>query len=165
MAKIKDLLAYLLLNYPSPEDLSKTRMTKLIYLCDWRHCLTTGNQITKIKWIFDNFGPFVWDVMNEVEADPELFETFQTTNTFGSSKLLIKLRNRNYTPQLAAKEVGTAEFVIQGTSNLSMDAFIKLIYSTYPILTAERGDELDLAKLAREYKNSAVYKRNRTELA
>lgn len=165
MAKIKDLLAFLLLQYPYTEELSKTRTTKMIYLCDWRHCLTNNSQITEITWVFDNFGPFVWDVMDEVKANPDLFSMTRTTTIFGTDKLVLGLKDRNYKPLLTAEETKTAIFVINATKDLSMDAFVKLIYSTYPILTAERGDELDLLSCARQYKGSAVFKSKFVETA
>ncbi len=58
MAQIKDIVIHILKNYPHKDELSNARVTKLVYLADWRHVLETKEQISSIKWYFDNYGPF-----------------------------------------------------------------------------------------------------------
>ncbi len=165
MAKIKELLAYLLINYTKEKDLSKTRLTKLIYLCDWKYSIEYGKQITEIEWIFDNYGPFVWDVMETVNENPNLFVINQTETFYGSVKTLISIKDKSYKFSLETTEQKTAKFVIDATKDLTFDQFTKLIYSTYPIMISQRYSKLDLPKLAKQYKLSAVYKSITPELS
>ena len=60
MMKIKliDVIYYIIKNYKKIKDLSKSRLTKIVYLADWHQSIHQGKQITKIKWYFDHFGPF-----------------------------------------------------------------------------------------------------------
>ena len=46
------------------------------------------------------------------------------------------------------------DFVIEKTAPLSWDDFIKLVYSTYPIVTQPRYSTLNLVQLASLYKQS-----------
>jgi hypothetical protein len=66
----------------------------------------------------------------------------------------IKLIDRDASISLTADEKKIADHVIEQTRRLSWDPFIRLVYSTYPILTGTRGDDLDLVRAARDYKES-----------
>ncbi|KTD83093.1 type II toxin-antitoxin system antitoxin SocA domain-containing protein [Legionella waltersii] len=74
MTKLKDVIAYTLKNYPIKEELSNARITKIIFLADWHQAINYGRQISKIKWVFDNYGPFVWDIHDEAINNPDLFD-------------------------------------------------------------------------------------------
>jgi hypothetical protein len=39
---------------------------------------------------------------------------------------------------------------------MTWNDFIRLVYSTYPIMSQERGTELDLAALAEEYRSEEL---------
>jgi antitoxin SocA-like protein len=158
MASLKDAVAYLLLAYPNKADLSNGRVTKLVYLSDWRHVLVTGKQITSVEWVFDNFGPFVWDVMDTARAHPELFEINETETFLGSPKRVLRCINLDYRPRLSESEQAAIDHVIKATHTLSWEAFIKLVYSTYPVVASDRYSVLDLEVLAREYKETVVYR-------
>ena len=54
MTELKEVISYLVSKYPHKDELSNARLTKMIYLADWRHAITQGNQITDIRWFFDN---------------------------------------------------------------------------------------------------------------
>jgi len=156
MATVKDLLAYLLQEYPHKNEMSNARVTKLIYLCDWKHCLDHRSQITNIEWYFDSYGPFVWDVIDTAKEHPRLFSVEAGSNLYGASKQLIRCLNSRYKPVLTQTEREVAKHIIQITKGLTWDGFISLVYSTYPIITSNRYQRLDLPKLARQYKTSMV---------
>lgn len=48
-----DLVRYIIKNYPNPEELSKARINKIMYLIDWKSAIENEKQITNIKWIFN----------------------------------------------------------------------------------------------------------------
>jgi len=64
MAAITDILAYILNRYPHAQEMSNARITKMVYLADWKHAIDSHRQISSINWVFNNYGPFVWDVKN-----------------------------------------------------------------------------------------------------
>lgn len=152
MAKLQDVLAYILQRYPHKGELSNARVTKMVYLSDWKHVLENGHQISPIRWYFDNYGPFVWDVKHAAEANPFLFELKQTSNPFGSTKVLLACADEDYAPALSASEQAAVDHVIRTTQPLTYADFIGLVYSTYPIVSSERYSWLDLEKAAQEYK-------------
>jgi hypothetical protein len=46
------------------------------------------------------------------------------------------------------------DFVIEKTKDLEWNDFIRLIYSTYPIVTQDKYSKLDLVSLAKEYQKT-----------
>jgi uncharacterized phage-associated protein len=150
MAALKDILIYILEKYPYKNELSNARLTKLVYLADWYNTLHNEKPISSIKWYFDNYGPFVWDIYKEVEKNP-IFNIKHTTNFFGKEKKLISLKkNQNY--NLNQNEIKSIDKIIEITKELNWEKFINLVYSTYPILTTEKYNYLNLKNKAQEYK-------------
>ena len=150
MGSLRDVIAYICKNYPHKGDLSNARVTKMVYLADWKSAIERGEQITGIGWRFDHYGPFVYDVLDTAREDPA-FEVVSTRNMYGSQKELLRVADDVDYPSLSEEEVQTLDFVLDQAAPMNWSEFIKLIYSTYPIVTQERYSKLDLEKLAHEY--------------
>jgi hypothetical protein len=153
MAELKDVIAYLIKNYPSTisDELSNARLTKLIYLTDWKSCLSNGRQVSSIDWYFDNHGPYVHDVIETASANPSVFNIVETSNAYGGRKRIIKLAGA-YEPKIKKNEAEIIDRIIEITRKMYWSEFINLVYSTYPITSSERYSKLNLAAKAGEYK-------------
>jgi hypothetical protein len=151
MTDLKSVLAYICKMYPRPDDLSRTRLTKLVYLADWKSAIDRGRTITSIRWYFDNFGPFVWDVWNAADADKGTFAIEMTSTPFGDPKHVIKIREGASIDGLDEADRQILDYVIDATKELSWQPFIRLVYSTYPVLSSERYSSLDLVEKAKQY--------------
>ena len=151
MAELQEVMAYLCDKYPIKSELSKARLTKMIYLGDWRMALTEKRQITNLVWIFNHYGPYLKDVPNEAERNPR-FEIRHDTNFYGSTKEIIRLRMEPKAYKLLRSERAALDHVIEQTKPLTWQPFINLVYSTYPIATQPRYQELDLVALAKSYR-------------
>lgn len=154
MAKLHDVMAYLIANYPDhlSHELSNARLTKMVYLADWHQVLTQGRQITQIKWYFDNFGPFVRDVEQTADQRPDLFAVHFGSNSQGQPKKTIKLTSETYEPVVSTSEKASLDHIISIASKLYWAPFINLVYSTHPVASSQRYSYLDLAKKAQEYR-------------
>ncbi|KAA0593961.1 hypothetical protein J2848_004127 [Azospirillum lipoferum] len=151
MAKLSDVLAYVLGSYPHKHELSNARVNKIIYLADWHHALNYNQQITPISWYFDNYGPYVDDVKVTARKHPEIFKTEETSNFYGNPKLSFSLIC-DKPARLTEAERKSLDFAIEKTKKLYWDDFIKLIYSTHPIASSPRYSTLDLVQKAKEYR-------------
>lgn len=152
MATTRDAVAYLIANYPHKGELSKARVTKMVYLADWKAALDHGRQITPINWRFHHFGPYVDDV-HQMALDDSAFRVRVETNYYGKRKERIELVEPQETlVSLQEWEKQILNHVIGTTKALNWDAFIKLVYSTYPILSGERGSILNLLASATAYR-------------
>ncbi len=153
MSKLKDLIFYILKEYPHPNELSKARLNKIIYLCDWKHSIQHNEQISPIRWIYNHYGPYVDDIEHFVINDPDLYLE-KTNNFLGQPKHIIRsYKSSTFSPSLESSQLETVNFVINTTKSLGWDDFIRLVYSTYPIIKMPKFSALDLVQLAKEYKS------------
>ncbi len=152
MVKLIDIILYILKNYPHKNELSNARLTKMIYLIDWRSAFDNGKQITNIKWYFDNYGPFVHDVEEEIVNHPELIHIVETKNIFGKRKKLYRLVDDNVKLSIPTDIENIINTTISVTKGFYWQQFINFIYSTYPIVTSERYTYLNLIEKAKAYK-------------
>lgn len=152
MSKIIDIAYYICKNYPYKDELSKARLTKMVYLSDWKSCLEQDHQLTDIAWFFDNYGPFVENVHDEIEKRPDLINIKHTLNYYGSEKTLYTISQSEYLPDLEENDQKIIDKVIEKTKTMHWDGFINFVYSTYPIATSPRYSKLNLLEKAHEYK-------------
>jgi hypothetical protein len=135
----------------------------MVYLCDWKSAIDRDETLTDIKWLFNNYGPYVEDLTTLATRDPE-FKVDMTRNNYGAPKELIVFTGTSK-PVLEDKEKEIVDFVIEKTKSLYWNDFINLIYSTYPIITRPRYDYLDLKELAAEYKSMLSARKHVMEAA
>jgi hypothetical protein len=150
MATLRDVVAYLCEQYPHKNELSKARLTKMVYLADWKSAIERGCQITDILWVFNHYGPYVDDVVDSIRDDPA-FEVVRTANVYGDQKELIRLREQVKYPTLTDEDRKILDFVVERTAPKYWNDFIRLVYSTYPVMTQARHSALDLVGLAKRY--------------
>lgn len=150
MSSLRDVMAYICKNYRHKDELSNARVTKMVYLADWRSAIERGEQLTNITWPFNHYGPFVYDVRDVAEEDPK-FEISSTRNMYGNQKELLKVSDDVGCPSLDEEDIEVLDFVMDTSAKMSWSEFIKLVYSTYPVVTQERYSKLDLVRLAQEY--------------
>lgn len=149
---LKAILAYIVGSYPAPSDLSNSRLTKLVFLSDWKQCLKTGRYCSGIKWYFDHYGPYVDDVINLAKSDSD-FLVSSTKNDFGGAKNVISLAGgykSDFHIDSSLKE--SIDFVVNLTKDKKYDEFIDFVYSTYPVVTAKKYSGINLEAKAEEYK-------------
>jgi Protein of unknown function (DUF4065) len=156
MAQLRDVMAYFCIRYPFKEELSKARLTKMVYLADWRSAITRGRQLTDVEWEFSHHGPYVKDVIDLARRDSG-FKVSRTENAYGDFKEVISVKAHvvNF-PSLTVDDQRTLDYVIQTTSPKYWEQFMKLVYSTYPIVSRPRFAKLDLVKLAEEYREGIL---------
>lgn len=156
MATIQDVAAYFCQNYPHSHELSKTRLTKLVYLADWFSAEKHGCQITCINWYFDNYGPYVEDVINTIEQNKSVFQIDRVTNIYGSEKMLISINpeTRLSFDSISRQDREILDDVIEKTRHLYWKPFLKFVYSTKPIAESDRYQALNLVHFAQHNRKS-----------
>lgn len=153
MEILKDILAYFCLKYPYPDELSKARLVKMLYLADWKNSIENQTQLTNTEWIFNQYGPYVNDIIETIKYDNR-FEIINQTNSYGTPKQLIKVTSNYEIVNLNEQNKQILDFVIKATSVLNYSDFIDLVYSTYPIKVSSKMSQLNLVQLANDYKNT-----------
>ena len=150
--KIDNVLRYIVRYYPFDFELTKTRLTKLIYLIDWESSLESGAQLTDIEWYFNHYGPYVSDVFDTADEDSDL-RIVEKVSNFGTKKFLVesKIEKSELQFELNESERKIIDKVIDKTKSMNWNEFIDYVYSTYPIVKSEKYGVLNLVKLAEEY--------------
>ena len=151
MASLEDIILYFCDHYPHKSELSKARITKMVYLADWKSALDNEKQISSIGWHFNHFGPYVDDVVEEARRSRKL-DVIQTNNIYGNLKELVAASAGSSSAQISQEEEDVLDHVIKTTKDKYWSGFIKLVYSTYPILVTPKYNSLNLEDLAKKYK-------------
>lgn len=151
MCELQDIVGYIYKQYPYKGELSKGRITKLIYLSDWTMCLMTHAQISKLKWYYNQYGPY----SEEIEAlirNNDLFSAEDTDNYYGGNKKAIMLKHGDeFIPELSDAEKQVIDATITKTQDLSWRDFTQMVYKTYPLVHESQYHYLDLPTLAQNY--------------
>ncbi|PMO35296.1 hypothetical protein BCT11_22975 [Vibrio sp. 10N.222.52.B12] len=153
---IMNVIKYILQVYPYKDELSASRLTKMLYLTDWKSALEYDSQLTDTIWHFHHYGPYVDDFVKMAKDDSEIQVT-TTTTMFGGNKQLFELSRGVTRPiELNPELKHIVDFVIEATKDKNYEEFIKLVYSTYPVISSSKYSNLDLVQKAREYKAHLV---------
>lgn len=152
--KLRDIIRYILIKYPYPFDLNKTRLTKLVYLIDWETAQRQKDVSSGIKWYFDNYGPYVQDVMKEAVSD-EHIQINEGLSNYGGPKYTFQIKELGLQDlkNLDKQEREIIDDVIESTKDLSFNNFINYIYNTLPVIKTPQYEFLDLIKIASESVN------------
>jgi uncharacterized phage-associated protein len=157
MIDIKYAIRYLAFNYPYKNELSKSRLTKMIYLADWFSAQKNRAQLTDIEWYFDHYGPYVNDVYNAAKKDKKLIIK-KDYSAYGSPKEIISVKDFMDEQELNLDRINDRDIkildkVIDNTKHLNWSEFIDYVYDTYPIMSQRRYNFLKLVDLAEQKKN------------
>ena len=159
MLKVNQILRYFVENYPYKSELSKTRITKMVFLADWYSTLESGKQLTTINWYFDHYGPYVTDVFEAAKNDRRL-QIMQEVNSFGTMKEVVSLRESVFLFNSQIKIEDNAKLlldrVINDTKSMSWTEFINYIYSSYPVKNSNKYSYLNLLDLSIECSNKGI---------
>tara|TARA_R110001583_G_scaffold8175_3_gene39548 strand:- start:304 stop:774 length:471 start_codon:yes stop_codon:yes gene_type:complete len=153
MNKLQNILAYLCERYPHKGELSKARLTKLVYLADWFSALSDNKQMTDIEWLFNHYGPYVDDITLCAQSSDQFKITTEQT-AHGSMKYLIQFHGVFQQNSLSEREQQILDVVINKTKHMYFNDFIDYVYSTYPVQSKDRYSYLNLISLANEYKTT-----------
>ena len=153
---VSNLIKYILKNYPHKSELSASRLTKMLYLADWKSAIEYSRQLTSVTWHFNHYGPYVDDFLKIAKDDKDI-EVNDTQTIFGGKKQQIELVNSfSGNIEITENQKEILDFVIEATKDKNYEDFIKLVYSTYPVVSSSRYSDFDLVSLANEYKKIAA---------
>lgn len=141
------VVSYICSTYPHLSDLSNARLTKLVYLADWRAARAGMGQLTNIDWIFNHYGPWVPDVLAAAQTRDDL-DVISDVNFYGSPKVRVKPRQGAAPAVLSAQTKAIIDTVVADTQRLYFGEFIEYVYATTPVRQSPRGSHLDLEAFA-----------------
>lgn len=138
--KIHDIISKILTFYKSEKEISLQKIVFLIYLCDWKNSIEHGRQMTDIEWKYldSEFSKKIIAAFNEVRTR----EGFEFKSNYAN---------------LSETELQVIDFIGTLSLKLNTEDFIKLVFSTYPMIRKEKYKSLNLPDLAEDYKSNYAY--------
>ncbi|WP_394178819.1 Panacea domain-containing protein [Marinomonas posidonica] len=163
MKKLQQIIAFLCSEYPHKSEITKARLTKMVYLADWFSALLDGKQLTDIEWVFNHYGPYVDDVVDAAHSALGFKVEHQNT-MYGTSKYVISYKGDTEELDLNKREKKILNAVIEKTKSMYFNEFVDYVYSTYPVKTKERYSSFDLVSLAQRYKEESPNKVSQSDV-
>lgn len=120
-------------------------VARLVYLVDWRSAITRGSQTTRTAWRIDGRGPHLADV----EAAAREVRDGRTL-----SDILLPTPTRRL-PDLDDESVASLDHVLSDAATMDRLRLVRLVMSTYPVMTADpegRPPVADLGRMAERYR-------------
>lgn len=162
MKKLQNIIAFLCSEYPHKSEITKARLTKMVYLADWFSALLDEKQMTDIEWVFNHYGPYVDDVIDAAH-NTFGFKIEHQSTMYGTSKYVISYNGSSDEIALEKREKDILKAVIDKTKSMYFNDFVDYVYSTYPVKTKERYSTFDLVSLAKKYKKDSPNKPSQSD--
>lgn len=150
MERVINIIGYLYLQYPNSNQLSISRVMKLLYLIEWRFAITKLEKLTDIEWLQTEYGPF-YKSLRSIFNESSNFEVIIKIDDNNKEQLVINFLNKkeNFNLRNDTKEV--IDFVISHCQNYSWTELNTLVNSTFGVLNTPQGQLISLVILAKQY--------------
>lgn len=141
--KIKKIIL-LLLNRLN-ENITRTKIVKLLFLLDYVNYVNNGKKITNISYDYYYYGPYsrkIIDVIDDMKNENLLSES-EHFNSNGNVYYIYSTNSETQNPEqlLDSDETNTFEEVVKKYGHLSLKQLLEYVYSTPPIRDNRQGTE------------------------
>lgn len=152
MVRVINILDYLYFKYPNSNQLSISRVMKLLYLIEWRYAITRFKKMTDIDWLQTEYGPFYKGLRNIFNESSNYEVTLKLDDSGKEQTVIIFLNKKNnFNLDDEVKEV--VDFVINHCKEYSWRELNNLVNSTYGVLNTQQGQIINIVMLAKRYKD------------
>jgi hypothetical protein len=151
MERVINILDYLYLQYPNSNQLSISRVMKLLYLIEWRYAITKFEKLTDVEWMQTEYGPF-YKALRSIFNESSNFEVTIKLDDNKKEQIVITFLNKKENLNLKAENKEVIDFVIQHCKDYSWSELHNLVNSTYGVLNTQQGQIIDIVNLAIKYR-------------
>ncbi|WP_367772488.1 type II toxin-antitoxin system antitoxin SocA domain-containing protein [Flavobacterium sp. WC2421] len=151
MERVINILDYLYIKYPNSNQLSISRVMKLLYLIEWRYAITNFEKITDIEWMQTEYGPF-YKTLRSIYNESSNYEVTIKLDDKNREQTVIIFLNKKENLSLKDEAKKVVDFVIGHCKDYSWTELNNLVNSTYGVLNTPQGQIIDIVNLARKYK-------------
>jgi hypothetical protein len=147
MEKVINIIDYLYLKYPNSNQLSISRVMKLLYLVEWRFAITKFQKLTDIEWMQTEYGPF-YKALRGIFNESSNFEVLIKLDNNKNEQTIITFLDRKESLKLKDDTKEVVDFVIKHCKDYSWKELNNLVNSTFGVLNTKQGQIIDLVSLA-----------------
>lgn len=141
MSDLKDVVAFMIEAYPHKKELSKERMTKMMYLVDLIAKKRAGHLITTINWRDNQYGSNVDEISELAQNDADI-NVVETGNFYGYEKELLGVRD-GFISGLGKEEQAVVREVVRKTKDLYRDDFLEYVIRFDPDELEDESSEME----------------------
>lgn len=156
MAQLRDVAAYLCNRYPHKQELSKARLSKMVYLAELRSAATEGHRLTDRTWILTTQGPYLGD-LEELSLQERSFRFVEATSIYGDPMELVTVPDDVGWPSLTEDDVRVLDQVIKESAAKEWEDLYSFVCATVPPLVQEHGTTLDLGLVAQRCRSRRAH--------
>lgn len=142
MAQLRDVVAYLCKRYPHKQELSKARLSKMIYLGEFRSATTKGRRLTDQTWTFSHLGPYLGE-MDEFPFPDESFRVTKGTSIYGDPMEVVTVLEDVEFPSLTEEDRRILDLVVKESAAKEWEDLCSLVCSTIPAIVQATDTRLD----------------------
>ena len=132
MERVINILDYLYVKYPNSNQLSISRVMKLLYLIEWRFAITRFEKLTDIEWLNTEYGPF-YKSLRRIFNESSNFTVTIKLDESGREQTIIFFLNKKDSINLKSETIDVIDFVIEHCKNYSWTELNNLVNSTYGV--------------------------------
>jgi uncharacterized phage-associated protein len=151
MERVINILDYLYLQYPNSNQLSISRVMKLLYLIEWRYAITKFDKLTDLEWMQTEYGPY-YKSLRSIFNESSNFEVSIKLDDNKKEQIVIIFLNKKENLNLKVETKEVVDFVIDHCKNYSWTELNNLVKSTYGVLNTQQGQIIDVVNLAKRYR-------------
>lgn len=151
MERVINILDYLYLQYPNSNQLSISRVMKLLYLIEWRYAITKFEKLTDLEWMQTEYGPY-YKSLRSIFNESSNFAVSIKLDDNKKEQIVIIFLNKKENLNLKGETKEVVDFVIDHCKNYSWTELNNLVKSTYGVLHTQQGQIIDVVNLAKKYR-------------
>ncbi|MGN6186803.1 MAG: hypothetical protein ACTHQM_24475 [Thermoanaerobaculia bacterium] len=154
---LHDVFVFIRFNHADAKALSESRAIMTAYLADWRSALVYGEQITTTEWTLEKiFDGSASAAASQLAGKYVLTGEFVSDNHLEWSTILQLTTPPSDAFCFSSEQRDALLHVIRVGEQKDISQFIRLVASTYPVLSQETANvPLNLVALAQTYKHLA----------
>jgi len=147
MVAFQRAVEYIKGHYPQPDQLTEDRLFAVLYLIDWKSAIERKQPLTDLLWQIERVPEPTSDQKKVViSAIQQPGYELQVDASTGHSRVIGQTIDN-----LSTEDTQVIDFVIQSASQKSWPDLLRLVYSTFPVMTQPKHAPLDLVALADKY--------------
>jgi hypothetical protein len=152
MENIINIITQLYIKYPNSNQLSYSRVMKLLYLIEWKYSITEFERISKTDWLLTEHGP-LYNKLPHILEESDNFDIITKFDKNNKQQLIIKFNLSTEIPTISEKSNKIIDFVIEHCKILEWSELNNIVNSTYGIMNSSLNHIIEIENLAKEYKN------------
>ena len=152
MERVINIIDYLYLNYPNSNQLSLSRVMKLLFLIEWRFAITKFEKLTDVEWMQTEYGPF-YKALRNIINESSNFEISIKLDDNNREQIVIVFLNKKEDINLNEETKEVVNFVIVHCKDYSWSELNNLVNSTFGVLNTQQGHIIDVVNQAIKYRD------------